>query len=159
MANMIYLTMKGKKQGLISAGCSTTDSIGNKYQAGHLDKIMVLSFEHALTRAKNVNHGPISFIKLIDKSSPLLGMAISNNEELELKFDFYRTSSSVSYEIYYSITVRKAFLHGISVMYPHAIDHAGNQPEEMISVNDQNITWEHHKAGTAGYSIWDERIF
>lgn len=120
---------------------------------------MVVSFEHALTRAKNVNHGPISFVKFIDKSSPLFGMAISNNEELELKFDFYRTSASGAYELYYSITVRKAFLHGVSVVYPHAIDHSGNQPEEMVSVNYQSITWEHHKAGTAGYSIWDERIF
>ncbi|MFU2318851.1 Hcp family type VI secretion system effector [Rahnella sp. PCH160] len=159
MANMIYLTITGKKQGLISAGCSTADSIGNKYQLGHRDQIMVVSFEHALTRSQNVNHGPISFIKFIDKSSPLFGMAISNNEELELKFDFYRTSSSGGYEIFYTVTVRKAFLHGVSVIYPHTIDHSGNQPEEMISVNYQNITWEHHIAGTAGYSIWDERIF
>lgn len=37
MANNIYLTITGKKQGLISAGCSTFDSIGNKYQAAHQD--------------------------------------------------------------------------------------------------------------------------
>jgi type VI secretion system Hcp family effector len=33
MANDIFLTLKGAKQGLISAGCSTKDSIGNLYQA------------------------------------------------------------------------------------------------------------------------------
>ncbi len=32
MSNLIYATIKGKNQGLISAGCSTFDSIGNKYQ-------------------------------------------------------------------------------------------------------------------------------
>lgn len=159
MANNIYLTITGKKQGLISAGCSSFDSIGNKCQVGHQDQIMVVSFEHALTRGQNVNHGPVSFVKFIDKSSPLFGMAISNNEELELKFDFYRTSASGVYELYYSIIVRKAFLHGVSVIYPHTIDHSGHQPEEMVSVNYQNITWEHHIAGTASYSIWDERIF
>jgi len=159
MAHMIYVTIKGKQQGLISAGCSTLNSIGNRYQAAHKDQIMVLSFEHALTRAKNVNHGPISFIKLIDKSSPLFGIAISANEELEMKFDFFRTSASGVNDIYYSVTVRKAYLHGISLIYPHAIDHAGDQPEEMISVNYQSITWEHIKAGTSGYSIWDERVF
>ncbi|QGM70518.1 type VI secretion system tube protein Hcp, partial [Proteus mirabilis] len=30
MANNIYLRLNGNKQGLISAGCSTWDSIGNK---------------------------------------------------------------------------------------------------------------------------------
>ncbi|PVF10642.1 type VI secretion system tube protein Hcp, partial [Yersinia pestis] len=37
MANMIYLTLKGKKQGLISSGCSSIDSIGNKSQGSHID--------------------------------------------------------------------------------------------------------------------------
>ncbi|CAQ83559.1 conserved hypothetical protein [Photorhabdus asymbiotica] len=32
MANLIYLTIKGKTQGLLSSGCSSIDSIGNKYQ-------------------------------------------------------------------------------------------------------------------------------
>ncbi|MBC8953273.1 hypothetical protein Xenpb_02004 [Xenorhabdus sp. PB62.4] len=31
MANSIYVTIKGKLQGLISQGCSTLDSIGNKF--------------------------------------------------------------------------------------------------------------------------------
>ncbi len=35
MANIIYLTLKGKKQGLISAGCGSLNSIGNHYQHGH----------------------------------------------------------------------------------------------------------------------------
>ncbi|MDE9504281.1 type VI secretion system tube protein TssD, partial [Xenorhabdus bovienii] len=43
MSYMIYLTLNGKKQGLISAGCSTLDSIGNRYQKGHEDQIQVLS--------------------------------------------------------------------------------------------------------------------
>lgn len=31
MANLIYLKLTGKNQGLISAGCSTRDSIGNMF--------------------------------------------------------------------------------------------------------------------------------
>lgn len=34
MANLIYASIDGEKQGLISAGCSTLDSIGNRYQLG-----------------------------------------------------------------------------------------------------------------------------
>ena len=46
MANHGYMTITGKAQGLISAGCSTQDSIGNKCQSGHTDEIMVLSYTH-----------------------------------------------------------------------------------------------------------------
>ncbi|ETS32425.1 type VI secretion system effector, Hcp1 family [Photorhabdus khanii NC19] len=85
MSNLIYATIKGKNQGLISAGCSTFDSIGNKYQENHRDQILVYSATHSLTRVQHVSHHPFNIIKPIDKSSPLLGLAISNNEELHQK--------------------------------------------------------------------------
>lgn len=159
MANLIYVTVKGKNQGLISAGCSTFDSIGNKYQAGHEDQIMVLAFEHEITREQNVNHGPVTFVKAIDKSSPLLGIAISDNECLELEFLFYRNSTSGANELYYTIKLTKAYLSSVSVDYPHSVDHSESQPEEVIRLNYQSISWSHHKAGTSGYSIWDERVY
>ncbi|MCU8648925.1 type VI secretion system tube protein Hcp, partial [Escherichia coli] len=50
MANLIYLTLNGQNQGLISAGCSSLDSIGNKAQLVHLDQIMVFELTHGLSR-------------------------------------------------------------------------------------------------------------
>ncbi len=41
MADIIYLTLNGNNQGLISAGCSSYDSIGNRYQNNHSDEILV----------------------------------------------------------------------------------------------------------------------
>ena len=159
MANSIYVVVDGKEQGKISSGCSAFNSIGNKYQAGHEDQILVYAVEHAISREQNVNHGPISFIKPIDKSSPLWGVAISKNECLDVKFLFYRTSSFGTVELYYSIKLSKAYVSRINIIYPHAIDHASNQPEEIITLKYQSIAWEHHVAGTSGYSLWDERIF
>ena len=49
MANHSYMTINGKKMGLISAGCSTQDSIGNKCQIGHTDQILVLALNHAMS--------------------------------------------------------------------------------------------------------------
>ncbi|EIS70393.1 type VI secretion system effector, Hcp1 family protein, partial [Yersinia pestis PY-66] len=57
-----------------------------------------------MTREQNVSHHPISFIKPIDKSSPLLGVAISENELLDAVFDFYRTNSAGALELYYTIS-------------------------------------------------------
>ncbi|MEE3651818.1 MULTISPECIES: Hcp family type VI secretion system effector [unclassified Brenneria] len=159
MANLIYVTIEGKKQGLISSGCSTFDSIGNKYQAIHKDEIFILSFEHDMNRSMNITHMPVSFIKLIDKSSPLLGTAITDNEELFLEFKFYRTSDKGGNELYYSIKIRKAFIVKLSVVYPHAINHSDNQPEELVSVKYSSIEWTHHISRTSGYSLWGESVF
>lgn len=46
MADIIYLTLNGNKQGLISAGCSSYDSIGNRYQNNHSDEILVYSTDY-----------------------------------------------------------------------------------------------------------------
>lgn len=47
MANPVHLTLNGQLQGLISAGCSSQDSIGNKAQIAHTDQIMVLALTGA----------------------------------------------------------------------------------------------------------------
>ncbi|MQT60608.1 type VI secretion system tube protein Hcp [Pseudomonas sp. FSL R10-0399] len=78
MASHGYMSITGKTQGLISAGCSTQESIGNKCQTDHRDEIMVLSFTHTLLNIGNLDratHQPISIVKNIDKSTALLAQA------------------------------------------------------------------------------------
>lgn len=157
MAHAIYLKLTGEKQGLISAGCSSIDSIGNKSQSGHEDQIFIIKFMHTITRAQNVQHLPVEFIKPLDKSSPLLLMAISENEKLTLEFDFYRTAQSGAQEKYYSIQLKKCTITSLDVHYPHAINHAGDQPEEKLSIRYEDITCKHLIAGTSGYSMWSDR--
>lgn len=70
MANPVYLTLNGELQGLISSGCSSMPSIGNKAQIAHQDQIMVMSLSHGLSRAQNVNHQELTITKPVDKSSP-----------------------------------------------------------------------------------------
>ncbi|CAM3263430.1 MULTISPECIES: Hcp family type VI secretion system effector [Yersinia] len=158
MANSIYLTLQGTKQGLISAGCGSLDSIGNQYQSMHQDQIFVYSLQHMISRAQNSNHHPIVFRKPIDKSSPLLGLSISENESLHCTFDFYRTNNAGSQEKYYTIELTNAALTNIHVDYPHSLTHAGMQPEEHVSVRYESIIWQHHVAGTSAYSIWNDRV-
>ena len=122
-------------------------------------------------------HHPIKFYKPIDKSSPLLNAALSENEELSAVFNFYRINSGGCIERFYtielqgahlsniltcyphSITHAGAHLSNILTCYPHSITHAGNQPEDVIVLNYKNITWKHHIASTESYSCWEERIF
>lgn len=159
MANIIYLSLKGERQGLISAGCGTKGSIGNKYQINHQDEIFVLQCDHAMSRVHNVVNHPIKFYKPIDKSSPLLNAAITNNEKLSAVFSFYRTATGGGIERFYSIEIHGAYLTNLSFCYPHALTHSDNQPEEVVTLSYMNISWKHLMAGTESYSVWEERIY
>jgi type VI secretion system Hcp family effector len=159
MTNAIYLTLKGQKQGEISTGCGSYDSIGNKFQAGHEDQIMVYSLAHNISREQHTAHQPFTITKPIDKSTPLIGMGITNNEEMYLLLDFYRTSNVGAQEKYFSIEIRKAKLKRVALNYPHALTNNDSQPEEILSVVYQDIKWQHHIAGTTGYSLWEDRVY
>jgi len=159
MSNVIYMTLNGNKQGVISKGCSTYDSIGNKYQQGHEDEILVLAIRHSMSRSQNIHHHPLEIIKPIDKSSPLLGVALSNNEIIDCNIDFFRTSKNGNQEKYYSITLQQASIKNITYDYPNSISHNERQPEEIILLDYRDITWKHLIASTSGYSIKEENIY
>ncbi|MBK3476984.1 Hcp family type VI secretion system effector [Pseudomonas sp. MF6751] len=157
MANHGYMTISGKSQGLISAKCSTQDSIGNKWQEGHCDEIMVLSFHHNMANRGNVrasSHGPIAITKNIDKSSPLLAVALSNREELNCVINFYRIAQSGWHEKYYSVDIRGCIITDLTVDVPHSVLHIDAEAQEHVALKYREIIWTHHKAGTSGFSTW-----
>lgn len=155
MASHGYLSIEGKAQGLISAGCSSIESIGNRCQTDHADEIMVLDFEHNMNNSgniKNTNHGPIEIIKLIDKSSPLLAQALANKEEIECSISFYRTASTGGQEKYYTIRIKGGKIAALNLKIPHVIDYNDAEPQELLAIQYRDITWEHHIAKTSGYA-------
>jgi len=157
MANHGYMTITGKAQGLISAGCSTQDSIGNKCQAGHTDEIMVLSYTHNMVNIGNINkptHSPIIITKNVDKASPLLAQALSTREEINCTISFYRVSSFGMQEKFYSVSINGGVIADLTLEMPHAILQSDAETQEHISIRYRDITWTHHAAGTSGYSTW-----
>ncbi|WP_274719797.1 Hcp family type VI secretion system effector [Xenorhabdus bovienii] len=153
MSHIIYLSLKGKKQGLISAGCSTPESIGNRYQAGRENEIQVLSVSHTVSRDQNAHHHPVSFTKPIDKSSPLLAMSIDGNELLEAVFLSYRTSQMGQLEAFYEIKLTGATIVDFACHYPHSINSNDQIPYETVQLDYKSISCRHLIAGTSGYSI------
>ncbi|MGM3159342.1 Hcp family type VI secretion system effector [Dickeya undicola] len=159
MSHVIYLTLEGNQQGLISSGCSTFDSIGNRYQKGHEDQIQVLGLNHTITREENVAHHPIQLIKPIDKSSPLLGVSVTSNESLTANFFFYRTNQAGQLEVFYELKLTDARVVEVSATYPHSLNDSDSLPYEVIMLRYNTIAWTHKTAGTSGYSIWNDSQF
>lgn len=120
MANFIFMKIKGQTQGLISEGCLSINSVGNKHISGHEDEIFVYATNYDLTRDRNVNHHPFSITKANDKSTPLLLTSIASNEVLECELNYYRTSSCGAQENYMTIILRKASIVNISNQNPNS---------------------------------------
>jgi len=152
-----YLTITGKTQGLISAGCSTYDSIGSHLQTGHADQILVYSSEHKIIGGKIVSHHPMVITKPLDKSTPLLLVAISNSELIQCVLDYYRTSQYGAQEKYLTIKLTDATLESISSICPGTLPGGDPGPYEMLSLSYETIDVTHHIAGTSGYSLWIDR--
>lgn len=164
MANHGYMTITGKTQGLISAGCSGQTSIGNKCQIGHENEIMVLAYSHNMTAGYDGstsggrgNHMPIVITKNIDKSSPLLASALHDGEEVECTINFYRTSPAGGQDKYYSVNLTGGRIAHVSLQVPHAIHLSDGQPQEIISIRYRDISWTHVQAGTSAYSTWNNK--
>ncbi|EMC9360211.1 Hcp family type VI secretion system effector [Proteus mirabilis] len=158
MAYPTYLVLKGKNQGLISAGCSTSDSIGNRYQIGHENEIQIISLNYGSFREQNASYRPIVFTKPIDKSSPLLSVALDSNEVLEATFIFYRTSQNGQLEKYYEIKLTGVSLIEISDIFPDSIKDNESMPYQRIQMKYESISRSHLMANTSSYSINSEII-
>ena len=165
MANHGYMSITGRKQGLISSGCSTQDSIGNKCQMGHVDEIMVLAYSHDMVAGSDGTitggrgqHKPVVITKNIDKSSPLIAAALHDGEEVECIIDFYRTSTVGSQEKYFNVRLSGARIAYMNIQVPHAIHMTDGQPQEVVAIRYRDITWTHIPAGTSAHSSWINEI-
>lgn len=139
MSNIVYLKLIGEQQGDISRRCGTTDSVGNRWQRGHEDEIFVFSLAANMTNTGQGAHlRGLDFCKLLDKTSPLLTKAITNNEKLFLEFWYYRINRHGKWEKYYYMQLRGASISGI-----HLNVERDGLASETISVNYDYILSKH----------------
>ncbi|MDW6002137.1 Hcp family type VI secretion system effector [Vibrio mangrovi] len=159
MAHVAYITINGEKQGLISSGCNTKDSMGNKYQEAHTDEVTLLACDHRISKGSQQHsktHSPIYITKNIDKSSPLLATAFARQEHLDCTIDFFRTNEQGYNEKYYSIELVKAVISEINFTLPHCIQSHHEEMHETIALSYKEIVWKHHISGTMGYDNWEQ---
>lgn len=158
MANIIYLSLTGDKQGLISAGCSTMASIGNLHQSGHEDEIFVYELNTSVIREDNVSFYPLQIRKPIDKSTPLLSQALGDKEKLTCELSLYRTAMAGGNELYFKIRLLGGIISGINAVYPNSLTHNDLQPSESVSFKFNTIEWEHVAARTSSYLFWQDTV-
>jgi type VI secretion system Hcp family effector len=158
MAHVAYLTITGKKQGLISQGCNTQDSLGSKFQSSHMNEITVIACHHSMSKfagEHRKSHNPIVLTKNIDKSTPLLATAFAQGEKLSCKFNFFRNNDKGFNEHFYSIELVDAVIVGSEFVLPNTVSSHGDEMHETISFSYNQIVWTHQISGTQGFDSWD----
>lgn len=152
MASQSYMSINGKTMGVISAGCSTQDSIGNRCQSGHADEILVLALNHSMASVSNVSqavHNPVLIHKHLDKSTPLLAQALAKREELSCVIDLYRSYGG-GQQKYFTLTLTGARIVGLNLEVPDVIMFNDAEPVEQVMLRYNAISWRHHIAKTDG---------
>ncbi|MCF4997277.1 type VI secretion system tube protein Hcp [Pseudomonas syringae] len=157
-----FMTIQGSRQGLISAGAFTKDSVGNVYQTGREDKIMVQALSHGIFVPKGQGagrrmHKPLVITKTIDKASPLIQVAMCSGELLsQCRVEWYRTSVQGVQEHFYTIELEGALIVGAEVLMPHCLDSgmAHFTQLEKVYFSYQRIYWRHEVSRTMGSDEW-----
>jgi type VI secretion system secreted protein Hcp len=166
MPTPAYLYIKGTKQGEITKGTFTQESVGNIYQDGHADEILVQAFNHNIITPRDPQsgqvtgqrvHKPMVITKVFDKSSPLLYVALCSGELLnECVLKFYRTSADGMQEHYFSIKLIDAVIVDIKSYMPNCQDPGQTHFTHLedVSFTYRKISWTHEVAGTSGDDDW-----
>lgn len=168
MANAIYLDLVGIKQGHISKDAFTEESVGNIFQDGHTDQIFIYALAHTLNIPTDPQsgqptgqrmHGPITFTKPIDRTTPLLAAALTSGERMErCQFQWFRTSATGTQEHYFTTLLEDAVIVNITTISPDTQAEGHVPAKESISLTYRKITWEHNISGTSGADDWRKPV-
>jgi len=167
MPTPAYMTIEGANQGDISSGAMSADSVGTLSVSSHEDTIQIQEFELGVAVPTDPQSGQPTgrrvhtgarVVKYMDKASPLILQAIATGEQLtKVKIEFYRTSTSGSQELYYTVEMEEATLVGLKPYFPNALDSdsANYAHMEELKMTYKKITVTHEVAGTSGGDSWD----
>jgi type VI secretion system secreted protein Hcp len=166
MPTPAYMSIEGTTQGLITANAFTADSVGNIYQEGHEDQVLVQAFRHEVIIPRDPQsgqptgprvHHPVIITKVFDKSSPLLFEALTSGEVLtKVEIKWYRTSMAGKQEHYFTHILTDAVIVDIDSSMPNCQDpgKAHFTHLEDVAMTYRKIEWTHEVAGTSGSDDW-----
>ncbi|WP_299473621.1 Hcp family type VI secretion system effector [uncultured Roseibium sp.] len=160
MSNIAYLKATGATQGDITADATTGDSIGNLWQEGHEGQSLVYALEQNAVVPRDPQSGsiiatrrhlPTTFVKPIDKATPLFWQALATGEALEIEVEFWRTSTAGVQEHYYTIKFIDAVLVEGKTILPDVNDEANASRGDIdqFSFTYRKCEWTHEVAGTS----------
>ncbi|RJG36432.1 Hcp family type VI secretion system effector [Motilimonas pumila] len=166
MPTPCYIAIEGQTQGNITAGAFTAESVGNIYQEGHEDEMLVQEFDHIVTVPTDPQsgqpsgqrvHKPFKFTVALNKAVPLLYNALASGEMLpRVELRWYHTTVEGKQEHFFSTILTDATIVDVDCKMPHCQDETKGGFTQLVKVSlaYRKIDWEHLVAGTSGADDW-----
>ncbi|HYG59532.1 MAG TPA: type VI secretion system tube protein TssD [Symbiobacteriaceae bacterium] len=132
-------------------------------RGGRKGMIEALYFENAVATTREAGSGlatgrrqyqPLLIRKRIDKSSPLLMKALTQNQPVEASFNFYRPSlfGDSPEELFYTVQIRNARVNSVKI-----VQESGSEPVEEVTFVFHTITWTYTNGGVTHEDTWDQQ--
>lgn len=151
MAETVHLYLKANGQEI--QGESTNTSLGRE------NSIQCYQYDQAGATTRSAGSGlatgrrqydPIIIRKRIDKSSPLIAKALTNNEVIEGVFKFFRPNPSGdgTTEQFYTVTFKQGRISRIEELVPDTLNppDSARPPMEQVAFVFRTISWTYGAA-------------
>jgi type VI secretion system secreted protein Hcp len=166
MALNAYMTIKGQKQGTIN---------GSVTQRGHENSIAIHSFSQEIDSPRDPAsglptgkrmHKPVYFLKEVDKSSPLLWNALTNNENLtSVQIQFWGAGVAAAGGVatekqLYTVTLTNASIASMLQSMPNNLDPSATKLslQEAITLTYQKIQWTWNDGVATASDDWEAPV-
>jgi len=144
-----YMTIVAENQGSIEGECDLEGREGALVVQAIQHSVKLPTDQRGLPNGRRV-HMPITILKELDRTSPMLYQALSEGELLsQVVIDWYRIDSAGMEELYYRQSLKNAQITAIEFIVENETDMANSKLGHMekVSLIYDSITWSHEADG------------
>lgn len=159
MAETVHLFLKANGKDI--KGESTQESLGRK------DSIECVGYDQSVSTAREAGTGmmtgrrqyaPLKILKRIDKASPLIMKALTNNEKIDGVFKFFRPNPTGdgTTEQFYTVSIKNGNVASVKELVNNTLDPdtVNNPPLEEVTFVFQDINWTFMNGGVTHEDTW-----
>jgi type VI secretion system secreted protein Hcp len=159
MAETVHLTLKHKGKQIEGESTQTTNGRENTIECLYWEQEVETATEPGSgTSTGRRHHQPVVIRKRLDKATPILMKALTENQDLEAEFKFYRPApgGDGSTEQFYTVVLNGARIVKIKKHSPDALAPAANAspPLEELHFKFHTIHWTYNPTGAQHEDKW-----
>lgn len=145
-------TLEGEGTGNLPAGNSFINGLGFDHEV-----LVVIDTSSGQSTGRRA-HKPIRIVKPIDKATPLLYMALAQNQVIQGEFRFWRPhpSGDGTQQEYYKVTITGGRIVGVRNWKTNTRDVSADRAGDLeeVSIIYQSITWTWEPGGISFTDTW-----
>ncbi len=140
-----YMSINAENQGAIEGDCDLDERVGFIVVLAMDHSVKLPTDQRGLPNGRRI-HMPITILKEVDRTSPMLYQALSDGELLtDVCIHWYRMDGAGMEELYYKQTLKNAQVTAIDFVMESTSDFANSRIGHMekVSFIYDSITWCH----------------